>query len=199
MKRLVEIVPRGGNPILYSTWYRPPGVMDNAQGSIAMPYFVWRNHASCHQIVDLIEIDLLLFQLFPDGIESLYPTFNTHERDTRFGHLCFDSFGHAGEKRFILCTPLLELLGQLSIVLGMQMTKCEIFQLTAELTHSQAVCDGRENLHGLFGDPFSLFRVQVLKSTHVVKTVSKLDEDNSYVVHHGKQHLAYVFGLLLFA
>src|SRR2546423_9852097 len=153
MERLVEIVPRRGNPILYSTWYRSPGIVDNAQGSIAMPNFVWRNHASCDQIVDLIEIDLLLFQLFPDRIKSLYPTFNPHKRDTRFRHLCFDSFGNAGEERFILCAPLLELLGQLSIVFGVQMTKCEIFQLSAQLTHSQAVCDGRENLHGLFGNP----------------------------------------------
>src|SRR3984893_17284534 len=164
-----------------------------------MPDFVWRNHACCNQIVNLVQIDLLSSQFFPDGIKSLYPTFNTHERDTRFRHLCFDSFGHAGEERFILCTPLLELFGQLSIVFRVQMTECEIFQLAAELTHSQAVRDGRENLHGLFSNPFSLFRAEVLESTHIVKTVSQLDEDDSYVVHHGKQHLAYVFGLLLFA
>src|SRR5438128_2566337 len=81
----------------------------------------------------------------------------------------------------------------------MQMTKGEIFQLPAELTHSQTMCDGRKNLHSLFRDPLALFGVEVLEGTHVVKTVSQLDEDNSDVVNHGQQHLAYVFGLLLFA
>src|SRR6266576_4048618 len=102
MERLVEVVPRGGNPILYATWNRSPGVMDNAQSGIAMSYFVWRNYPSRNQIVDLVEIDLLLFQLFPDGIESLYASFNPHERYIRLGHLRFDSFGQTGEERFIL-------------------------------------------------------------------------------------------------
>src|SRR5437660_7389284 len=68
VERLVKIIPWRGDPILYSTWYRSPGVVDNAKGSIAMPYFVWRNHASRNQIVNLVEIDLLPSQFLPDGI-----------------------------------------------------------------------------------------------------------------------------------
>jgi hypothetical protein len=58
--------------------------------------------------------------------------------------------------------------------------------------------DGSEDLHRLFGDTFPLLRIEVLKRTHVVKTIGQLDEHNANIVNHCQQHLAHILRLLFF-
>src|SRR6266542_889674 len=196
MKRLVEIVSGRSDPILYATGHRPPGVMNNAQSRVTMTDFVGGDHSRRNQVINLIKLDLLTLKFFPNGVKPLYPALNPHERNFGFSHLRFNSFGNTAKKSFILCPALFKLFRQLTVILRMKMAKREIFKFATEFAHAKAVRDGSEDFHRLFGDAFSLFRIKVLKSTHVVQAVSQLHEDDSYVVNHRQQHLAYVFCLL---
>src|SRR5258706_7737613 len=59
VERLVEVVARCSNPILNSSRDRLPVMMNYAQRGITMSHFVRRHHTSRHQIINLIELDLL--------------------------------------------------------------------------------------------------------------------------------------------
>src|SRR5258707_627723 len=66
VKRSVEIIPWGCNPILNSSRYWLPVVMYHAEGRIAVANLIWSDNADSNQIVNLIETDSLSAQLFPN-------------------------------------------------------------------------------------------------------------------------------------
>src|SRR6185369_15719938 len=100
-----------------------------------------------YEIVNLIETDLLRAQFFPDRIESFDTPFHAHKRHFRFRHLLFYPRGNCGEKGFVFRTPFFELFRELAIVFGMKMTEREVLEFAAQLTHSESMCNRREDLH----------------------------------------------------
>ena len=66
MQRLIEVIPRRGNPIFESSRHGFPGVVNNTQRAIAVTNLVGSDHARRNQVVNLIDIDLLRAQLLPD-------------------------------------------------------------------------------------------------------------------------------------
>ncbi len=77
--------------------------------------------------------------------------------------------------------------------------KGEIFKLSADLAHAEAMGQRSINIQRFAGDGFLAFRLQVLERAHIVQPVSQLDEHNAHIGHHGQQHLANVFGLAVFS
>ena len=168
VQRLIEIVARRCYPILNATGHRLPVVVDHSEGCVTMAYFVRSDNASCDQIVDLVKADFLPSKFLPNRIQAFDATFHSHKRHLSLRHLFFDTFCNGFQERFIFGTTFLQLLGQLAIVLRMQVTKGEIFQFASEFTHAQPVGNRSENVHRLFSDPFSLFRTQVVQRAHVM-------------------------------
>src|SRR6185295_1780710 len=98
MKRLVEIVSWSGDPVLNAARHWPPGVVNNAKSRITMAHLVWGNHSQSNQIINLIQLDLLALELFPNGVKPLHPAFNPHDRNFGFLHLGFNSLGNPTQK-----------------------------------------------------------------------------------------------------
>ena len=80
-----------------------------------------------------------------------------------------------------------------------EIAEAEVFQLAADFSHPQAVCDGPINFQCLFRNFLLAIRRQVFQSPHVVQAVGQFDEDDAYVIDHCQHHLAQIFCLLLFA
>ena len=81
---------------------------------------------------------------------------------------------------------------------GLQVPKGEVFQFAPNLSHAQAVSNGRINLQSLARDAFATVGGEIFEGAHVVQPVRQFDQDDADIVHHGEQHLAEVLGLLLF-
>src|SRR5262245_19490430 len=126
-----------------------------------MPYFVRGDDPCGHQIVNLIEADLLAPQFLPDRIESLDASFDKDERHLGFVHLLLDTTSDILQESLVLGTPFFKLFGELAIIFGMKMPEREILELTAQFTHSQTMRDRSEDIHRLFGDALSLFGTEV--------------------------------------
>ena len=78
------------------------------------------------------------------------------------------------------------------------MLEGEVFKLAAQFAHAQAVRNGRVDVHRLLRDALAFFGLEELKRAHVVQAVGEFDEHDAHVVDHRQEHLADVFGLLLF-
>ena len=52
--------------------------------------------------------------------------------------------------------------------------------------------------HGLTGDAFLFLPGNVLECSHVVQTVSELDDDDTDIASHGQEHFAQIFQIELF-
>ncbi len=99
----------------------------------------------------------------------------------------------------MLLAAALQLLGQLAVLLRVEVLEGEVFELAAEAAHAEAVRDGREDVEGLLRDAAALLRLEVVERAHVVEAVGELDEHDAHVVDHRQKHLADVLGLLLLA
>ena len=80
----------------------------------------------------------------------------------------------------------------------LKIAKRQVLKLTAHDAHSEAERDGCVNVQRFARNALLLFGFEIFERAHVVQAVSQLDENNAHVVHHGKQHLADVFGLARF-
>ena len=79
-----------------------------------------------------------------------------------------------------------------------QILKGEVFEVLLDPADAEAVGEGRVDVERLLRDALLLLRDHVLQSAHVVRAVGQLDENHANVARHGDDHLAEVFGLLLF-
>ncbi len=70
-----------------------------------------------------------------------------------------------------------------------------IFQLQAHLIHTQTVGNRGVNFQGFFGNAALFVGRHSAQGTHVVQTVSELDQYHAQVIGHGQGHLLKVFGL----
>ena len=84
-----------------------------------------------------------------------------------------------------------------AVVFRVQVLEGQVFELAAQLTHAEAVRDGRVDVHRLLRDALALLGLEELERAHVVQAVGEFDEHDAHVVDHRQQHLADVLGLLL--
>src|SRR5262245_46242674 len=71
VQRLIEIIPRDRDPVFETLWYRGPEVVYDAHRQIAVFSIVWGDDARGDQVIDLLDHDLLILQLFPKRIQTL--------------------------------------------------------------------------------------------------------------------------------
>ena len=63
---LIKVIARSCNPVLDSPRHRFPIVMDDPQRGVAVSDFIRRNRPCRNQIIDLIQLNFLPAQLFPN-------------------------------------------------------------------------------------------------------------------------------------
>ena len=59
--------------------------------------------------------------------------------------------------------------------------------------------DRRVDVHRLLRDAATLFRDEIFKRSHVVKTIGELHQHDAHVINHRQKHLPHIFSLLLFS
>src|SRR6185437_1988934 len=193
VQRLIEIRTRNGDEVFDASRNRAPLVVDDAKGRVAVLDRI-RDDAERHQIVDLIDCDLLPAQFLENGVRTLHAAINAR-RNAFAPQLGFDGLAHFFEKLFVGMPLRFDLAHDLFIGIGLEVLKGEVFELATDFAHSQAVGNGRVDLYGLAGDPFAPFGAEVAERAHVVDAVGKLDHDDADIFHHGEQHFAEAFRL----
>ena len=91
--------------------------------------------------------------------------------------------------------PERDLFHQVIVDLWLQVFQGKIVQLYLDLGDTKPHGDGRVDIHCLPGLLLLLFRLHVLKGPHIVETVRQLDEDDTDILGHGKEHLSKVLCL----
>src|SRR5438067_1081502 len=77
-----------------------------------------------------------------------------------------------------------ELLGDLAIVLGLEVFEREVLELPLDLPDAQAMRQRRVDVHGLSRDALLLLGRERRERAHVVKAVAELDDHDPQVVRH---------------
>ena len=167
--------------------------MDQTQGRIAVLH---RIHDDPHgdQVVDLLQLLVLLDQLFVDAVQMLWPAADLG-LDPGGGQLLL----HGGDHR-VQGAHVLRLLGgdgalELTVFLRPDVHKAQVFQLALDGPHAEPVGQGRVNLQGLLGLADALFLAAIFQGAHIVEPVRQLDDHHPHVLGDGQEHLAQVLRL----
>jgi hypothetical protein len=92
-----------------------------------------------------------------------------------------------------------QLPGNLQVGLGFQITQRQVFKLPLDLPDAQPVGERRINIMRLLRDPALPPGIQMLQGTHVVQTISQLDQHDAHILCHRQQQLAQALGLDMLA
>ena len=114
-------------------------------------------------------------------------------------HLGFDFRAHFVQELFAQFAAALDRLLHFFERFRVEVAEGQVFELAAHLAHAQAVGDGGVDIHGLARHAQPLFGRESFQRAHVVEPVGKLHQHHADVLDHGEEHLAEIFGLLLFA
>ncbi len=147
VQRLIKIRPRDRNEILDPAGHRRPFVVDHAQRAVAVLHRVG-DDADGEQIVDLVERDLLPFELLIDGVGALHAGFHAR-RNALAAKFGFDRAAHALEVFFVGGALGFDRLRNFRPGFGIEIPEGQIFQFAADLAHAEAVRDGRIDLQRL--------------------------------------------------
>ncbi len=135
-------------------------------------------------------------KLLPNAVQAFDSAFNARG-DGMLLHLCIHLVAHFGKKILAHLAAAFDGPLDLEIGLGFEKLERQVFQFASDLSHSQAVGDGRIDLERFPGHAFLPVGRQVLEGAHVMEPVGELHQHHPDVVHHGEDHLAEALGLLL--
>ena len=103
-------------------------------------------------------------------------------------------FDNALNVFFALHAAAGDFVGNLVVLLGLEVAEREVLELPLQLPDAQPVGERRVDLHRLLRHAAALGRRPELERLHVVEPVGQLDEDHADVLGHGQEHLAHVLG-----
>ena len=145
-------------------------------------------------VVDLLEGDVLVLHLVPDGVGGLH-TFLDLILDTHLLQGVLDGVGELG-KQFVarnLCRKQLPFDG--CKVIGMLELETEVLKFRLYLVQSQAVSQWCIDVERLTSDLILLVGRLRVEGAHVLQTVADLNEDHADIVAHRQQQLLEVLCL----
>ena len=198
MEGLVVVGLRHGDIILEPPRNRFPEGMDDAQRFIAVLLLVRiEDDPEGHQVIDLVEIDVLLLHLFVDAVKMLCPSLH-FALDAKPFHLPADD----PPDLLGILIPLLLLLhdppGQFVVGLEVEIPEGKVLQLRLHPVDPQAVGQRCIELQGLLGDVELSLRRLKFQGSHVVDPVRQTDEEDPDIGRHGQDHLPEIFRLSFF-
>ncbi len=170
--------------------------MDDAQGLIAFRHGI--EYDPCTQnIINVLKGDALAFELVVHTVYVLDTTLylglepHLHELMLNPAHDILEVF-------------LLFLCNRIKLCLeGVVSCRIEVFQAQFLEFHlkpvnTEPVSERRIDLQGFPGNTLLRVPVVKLKGSHIVQAVDELDKKDPQILAHGQDHLAEIFGLLLF-
>src|ERR1035437_4579562 len=196
VERLVEIGPRNGNEILNASGDGAPLIVDHTERRVAVLDRVGED-AQRHEIVDLVERDLLAAHFLEDGEGPLEAAIDTRG-DAFAAQLAFHGLADFAEE--LLVGVALGFNGAEDLLVGirLQVLEGQILEFAADLAHAETVRDRGIDLDGFARDALAPLRAEITQGAHVVDAVGQFDQDDADILDHGEQHLADAFGLPVF-
>ena len=193
MERLVHIGLGDADKVLETFGYGIPYRMDDPDSLVALWHRV-QDNAKGEDVVHFIKIHVLVDHLLIDAIEVFVATLNP-ARKLGFRHLLFNDFFYGIDILLLLVFFLCHVFGGLTVLPWKKIHERDIFQFRLNPMYTKATCKGSVDIKGFLGD-FDLFLFGLeLKGAHVVEAIAQLDQDNAYVIGHGKNHFPDVLGL----
>ena len=195
MERLIHVGLRHGDIILETAGDRRVHLMDDAQGRIAVLHSL-HNNPHREQVVDLIQCLLLIHHFLVNAEEMLDPSADLR-LDSRLVYMLFHVNHNLIDKPLSFILLLVNLMDQVVIGLRLKVLQRQVIQLHFDLGNTQALRDGRIDIHGFSGLFLLLLRRHIFQRPHIVKTVSQLHKNHPYITGHGQEHLPQILRLLL--
>src|SRR5579872_5549222 len=166
---LIEIGPRNGDKVLDPAGYGMPLVVNDAESRVAVLDGI-RNDAHGKKVVDLVQDNLLALELLKHRVGPLHASFDA--RGNPFARqIDLDKMLDVIEKCFIAGASGLKFTEQAFRGLRLQIPEREVLQFAANLSHAQAVGDGRVDIHGFLSDAQPFFLRQRTQRTHVMQAI----------------------------
>lgn len=100
-------------------------------------------------------------------------------------------------KRFAVQPALVQQLGDLLVLVGLEVAERQVFQLPLDMTDTQSMGQWRIDVEHLAGHPQAFLVIGGLDRADGTGTFGELDQGHAHVVDHGHQHLAQVLHLRL--
>jgi hypothetical protein len=144
-------------------------------------------------IVDLVDVDAAAQHLAIDAVDVLRPPGQVGV-DAVLLQLAAQDLDHALDVLLARDAAAGDLVGDLVVLLGLEVAEGQVLELPLQLPDAQAVGQRRVDLHGLLRDAAALGRRTELERAHVVQAVGQLDQHDADVLGHGQEHLAHVLG-----
>ena len=190
MQRLVQALLGIGDVVVELAWQRPPDRMDDAQRRVAV-----RNgldqHANRQLIVDLVDVDAATLHLAVDAVDVLR-TPRQVSLDAVLFEVAAQHFDHALDVLFARDAAAGHLVGDLVVLLRLEVSEGQVFELPLQLPDAQAVRQRGVDLHCFLSHAASFGGRTELQRLHVVQPVGQLDQHDTDVLGHRQEHLAHV-------
>ncbi|RMS15574.1 hypothetical protein ALP72_05645 [Pseudomonas coronafaciens pv. coronafaciens] len=197
VQRAIAIFLGVGDVIVELLRNMPPQRMHNPQRGVAVAHFR-DQHAQGTHVVDLAERQALALHFAPDGIDVFRPTADVGRHAGRLQLVV--ELGHDFADEALAVQPaLVQQLGDLLVLVGLEVAERQVFQLPLDVTDAQAMRQRRVDIEDLAGHPVALFVVGVLHRPNRTGALGQFDQRDAHVVDHRDEHLAQVFDLRLTA
>ncbi len=104
---------------------------------------------------------------------------------------------HVADEALAVQPPLMQQLGDLLVLVGLQVAEGQVFQLPLDVTDTQAVRERRVDVEHFTRDTQAFLVIGGLDRPDCARAFGQLDQRHTHVVDHGHQHLAQVLDLRL--
>ena len=191
---LVEVLLRHRDVVLDPARDRPPGLVDDAEGAVAVAQRVDED-AEGEDVVELVERDRLADELLADRPEPLHPPAHLGG-NPGLRQLPGDVVPELLDGGPGGLHPLVHRVREGRELVRVEVAEGEVLELALDPAHPETVRQRRVDLHRLGRDGAPLLLPEVAQGPHVVEAVGQLDEDDPQVARHREEHLPERLGLL---
>ena len=145
MQRLIAVLFRVGDIVVKLIRHVVPARVNNPQHGVAVRHFRHQNTHRTH-VMNLRKIDPFALHFAPDRVDMLGTPIHVVAVDMLGFHQAFDGFDHIMDIAVAVKTLLRQQLGNRLVVVFMQVTKREVFQLPLKLPNAEAMGQRRVNI-----------------------------------------------------
>ena len=195
MKRAVHIGLRGGDIVLESSGDRFEHLVYQTERGVALKLGI-HDYSHRVEVVYLVKALALIEHLAVDAVNRFYSS-RKLKVNVVLAELLVNYASDVLDKSDALTVFIVDILLYLSVSDRVEVRDTEIFKLLLYLLHTEAVRERRVNVHSLKRRLSSLGVSLDRKSTHIVKSVAELDENNSDILGHREEHLAEILDMSL--
>ena len=162
--------------------------MNRAQDSVAVPHGR-DDDADAHEIVDFVELATAQNHLLVNRVELFWSALNL-AANTTHAQIVTHRGNDVRHKLFPLGSSLLHQVRNFGVNLGVEHSERQIFEFPLHRRNSEAMGQRGKNIECLPRLPRGTLRCNKTPRPRVVKSVSELDDENTYVARHRDDHLA---------